>query len=176
MIALQYWRVYAKGCPKLDIYTNYKNLLNFIIIKELNRRQIKWFELLKEYKFKIYYTLKKENDRANTLNHKCNYIKIKEKFDQNILRINENNTLLSNHEEITTIMRIIKNNKEQFSIQKGKLQISKKKINKYIKKHHDDSLQRYSRTIKTLQFLWQHYQFSHMRQKVETYIEKCFNC
>ena len=26
---------------KLDIYTNYKNLLNFIITKKLNRRQIK---------------------------------------------------------------------------------------------------------------------------------------
>ena len=27
-----------------------------------------------------------------------------------------------------------------------------------------------------MQFLRQHCRFSHMRQKVETYIKKCFNC
>ena len=54
-------------------------------------------------------------------------------------------------------MRIIKNDKKQFSIQKEKLQISKKKIDEYIKKHHDNSLQKYLKVIKILQFLRQHY-------------------
>ena len=51
-------------------------------------------------------------------------------------------------------MRIIKNEKKkQFSIKKIKLQISKNKINDYIKKHHDESLQKHSKIIKIRQFL-----------------------
>ena len=36
--ALETWRVYAEGLPDLTIFTNYKNLLHFTIIKQLNRR------------------------------------------------------------------------------------------------------------------------------------------
>ena len=39
--ALETWRVYAEGLPDLTIFTNYKNLLHFIIIKQLNRRQVR---------------------------------------------------------------------------------------------------------------------------------------
>ena len=34
-----------------------------------------------------------------------------------------------------------------------KLQISKKHVDKYIKEHHNDSLQKHSKMTKTLQFL-----------------------
>ena len=52
-------------------------------------------------------------------------------------------------------MRIIKNDQKQFPLNKEKLQISKKKINKYIKEHHDESLQEHSSVSKTLQLLRQ---------------------
>ncbi|KAF2690052.1 hypothetical protein K458DRAFT_290537, partial [Lentithecium fluviatile CBS 122367] len=48
-------RIYIYSCSKLTIFTNYKNLLRFTIIKEL---------LLRKYKFKIVYTPSKENRRA----------------------------------------------------------------------------------------------------------------
>jgi len=32
---------------------DYKNLTGFLIIKELNRRQVRWAEMLIEYHFKI---------------------------------------------------------------------------------------------------------------------------
>jgi len=38
---LQNWRVYAESYLELTIFTDYKNLLNFIITKELNRRQVR---------------------------------------------------------------------------------------------------------------------------------------
>ena len=60
----------------------------------------------------------------------------------------------------------------QFSISKRKLQISRNKINEYIKKYHNNSLQRYSDVSKTLQLLWQNCQFLNMRQRIETYIKK----
>ena len=36
--ALETWRVYAEELLDLTIFTNYKNLLYFTIIKQLNRR------------------------------------------------------------------------------------------------------------------------------------------
>jgi len=55
------------------IYTDHKNLIFFIITKQFNRRQIRWFEELFKYDFKIIYRKKSENKRVNTLNHKPNY-------------------------------------------------------------------------------------------------------
>ena len=36
--SLKYWRVYAESYSQLNIFTDYKNLLNFIITKALNQR------------------------------------------------------------------------------------------------------------------------------------------
>ena len=74
---------------------------------------------MKNYKFKIHYTLKKENDRANALSQRCDYMKTKRIFNKNILRINNDKTLLLNYEKIITIMRIVKDDKEQFSMKKN---------------------------------------------------------
>ena len=52
---LKHWRIYTKDALNLNIYINHKNLLQFIIIKKLNRQQVRWAEELKRYKFKIHY-------------------------------------------------------------------------------------------------------------------------
>ena len=118
---LKYWEVYAKGASSFDIYMNYKNLLQSIIIKELNRRQIRWAKELKQYKFKIHYTFKKKNNRADALNKRCDYIIIKKKFDRSILKINDDEIILTNYHQVNVILRIIKNDQKQFFISKEKL-------------------------------------------------------
>ena len=50
---------------------DYKNLIEFLIIKELNKKQVRWAEMLTEYYFKIQYTKGIENIRANILNRKA---------------------------------------------------------------------------------------------------------
>jgi len=35
------------------VKTDYKNLIEFLIIKELNQRQVRWAEMLIEYYFEI---------------------------------------------------------------------------------------------------------------------------
>ena len=77
-------------------------------------------------------------------------------FNHNILKINENEILFTNHRKITTTMRILKNEQKQFLTIHKKLQISKEHVDEYIKKHHDDSLQKYLKMTKTLQLLRQH--------------------
>jgi hypothetical protein len=51
--SLKQWRIYAEKSSELTIFTNHKNLLHFIIIKQLNKRQMRWSKLLKQYKFTI---------------------------------------------------------------------------------------------------------------------------
>ena len=87
--ALKQWKTYAKEISFLTMYTDYKNLIMFIIIKQLNRRQIRWLDLLNQYKLKIIYTSKKKNDRIDALKRRNNYIRNKKKFDQNVLKIND---------------------------------------------------------------------------------------
>ena len=103
-------------------------------------------------------------------------MKTKKIFNHNILKINNDETLFANKHEVNTTFKIMRNDQNQFSIIHEKLQISKNKIDEYIKKHHDESLQKHFDVIKTLQFLRQNCQFSNMRQRVETYIKKCLNC
>ena len=103
-------------------------------------------------------------------------MKSKKEFNHNILKINENGIISANHHQINATLRIIRNEEKQFPVSKKRFQISKNKIDEYIKKHHDESLQKHSKVLKTIQLLKQYCQFSQMKQKVETYIKKCINC
>ena len=100
----------------------------------------------------------------------------KKVFNYSVFKINDDESLSLNKREFNVMLRILRDDQEQYSIVKGKLQISEKDIDKYIKKYHDEFLQKHFRVTKTMQLLRQHYQFSHMRQKVEIYIKKCFSC
>ncbi len=78
-------------------------------------RQLKQLE---QYKFKIQYILDKNNNRANALNRKNNYIKTKKLFNYTILKINKNKLLLANKYELNTILQILKDNKKEILIKK----------------------------------------------------------
>ncbi len=48
------WRVYLKESRhQIQVYTDHKNLLYFMIMKVLNWRQIKWSKKLSSYNFNI---------------------------------------------------------------------------------------------------------------------------
>ena len=53
------------------VKTDYKNLIRFLTIKELNYRQVRWAEILIEYYFKIKYIKGIDNVRADTLSKKA---------------------------------------------------------------------------------------------------------
>jgi hypothetical protein len=50
---------------------DYKNLMGFLIIKELNQRQVRWAEILAEYYFKIKYIKGTDNIKADILSKKA---------------------------------------------------------------------------------------------------------
>jgi len=52
------------------VKTDHKNLISFLIIKELNQRQVKWAKMLAEYHFKIEHVKGLDNARADALSRK----------------------------------------------------------------------------------------------------------
>ena len=52
------------------VKTDYKNLISFLMTKELNKRQVKWAEMLAEYYFEIEHVKRSDNARADTLSRK----------------------------------------------------------------------------------------------------------
>jgi len=148
--ALEAWRVYTEEASEFTILTNHKNLLHFITIKELNRRQVRWSEKLKQYKFKILYILEKENGKADALSRRNDHMKTKKSFNHSILKVNNDESLLINKHELNATLRILRDESEKFLIEKRKLQILINRVDECIKEHHDKSLQEHSGVTKTL--------------------------
>ena len=69
IFALKIWWHYLYGNP-CEIYTDHKSLKYLFMQKELNMRQRRWLELLKDYDLDIKYHLKKANVVANALSRK----------------------------------------------------------------------------------------------------------
>jgi hypothetical protein len=105
---------------------------------------------LRQYKFKILYILEKENDKVDALSRRSDHMKTKESFNQSILKVNNDESLLINKHELNAILRILRDESEEFLIKKKKLQISDNKVDECIKEHHDESLQEHLGMIKTL--------------------------
>ncbi|WVZ71430.1 hypothetical protein U9M48_020018 [Paspalum notatum var. saurae] len=67
--ALKVWRHYLFG-QKCDIYTDHKSLKYKFTQTELNIRQRRWLELIKDYDLEIHYHPGKTNVVANALSRK----------------------------------------------------------------------------------------------------------
>ncbi len=83
------WRMYLKEFRhQIQVYTNHKNLLYFMITKVLNRRQIKWSKKLLLYNFQIQYWKRFENLKINVLSRRANHITDRSQINQTILQQN----------------------------------------------------------------------------------------
>ncbi|KAL4284618.1 hypothetical protein GQ457_16G017710 [Hibiscus cannabinus] len=69
VFALKIWRHYLYG-EKCHMFTDHKSLKYLLTQKDLNLRQWRWMELLKDYDLVIDYHLGKANVVADALNHK----------------------------------------------------------------------------------------------------------
>jgi hypothetical protein len=67
--ALKTWRHYLYG-QKCDVYTDHKSLKYIFTQLELNMRQRRWLELIKDYELDIHYHSGKANMVADALSRK----------------------------------------------------------------------------------------------------------
>ena len=66
VFALKIWRHYLYGVH-IDVFTDYKSLQYMFTQRELNLRQRRWLELLKDYNMSVLYHPGKANIVANAL-------------------------------------------------------------------------------------------------------------
>jgi ribonuclease HI len=72
--ALKLWRHYSMG-NHCNIYTDHKGLKYIFTQSDLNMRQRRWLELIKDYDLEVHYHPDKANMVANALSRKhCNYV------------------------------------------------------------------------------------------------------
>jgi hypothetical protein len=72
--ALKLWRHYLMG-NHCDIYTDHKSLKYIFTQSDLNIRQRRWLELIKDYDLEVHYHPGKANVVADALSRKhCNYV------------------------------------------------------------------------------------------------------
>ncbi|KAL0539843.1 hypothetical protein IC582_024064 [Cucumis melo] len=72
VFALKIWRHYLYG-EKIQIFTDHKSLKYFFTQKELNMRQRRWLELVKDYDCEILYHRGKANVVADALSRKVSH-------------------------------------------------------------------------------------------------------
>jgi hypothetical protein len=72
---LKIWRHYLIG-NKCEIFTDHKSLKYIFTQPDLNLRQRRWLELIKDYDLRVQYHLGKANIVADALNRKsyCHYM------------------------------------------------------------------------------------------------------
>ncbi len=75
-------------------------------------------------------------------------------FNYSIFKINKNKLLSANKYKLNIILQILRDNTEEFLIEKKKFQISINKIDKYIKEYYNKLLQKHSEVTKMFQFLY----------------------
>jgi len=77
--ALKIWSHYLLG-NLCNIYTDHKSLKYIFTQPELNMRQRRWLELIKDYNLQVHYHLGKANMVADALSRKshCNLVKIED--------------------------------------------------------------------------------------------------
>jgi transposase InsO family protein len=163
VIALEHWRIYAESCSDLIIFSDHKNLVNFTTTKTLNRRQVRWAELLGQHKFKIVYTPGKENGRADALSRRPDIAGTKEITKSTILKTYKDGSLgpakYVNNLTMTVGIDVPEELQEQI-----------------IRQHHDDPVHGHPGLSRTIELIQRNYQFKNMKDKVMSYIRKCADC
>ena len=194
--ALKHWRVYAENCTDLKIYTDYKNLLQFITTKKLMKWQVWWSEELNQYKFKIIYILEKDNVWADALNRQSNLMNNKTETVITILKQTLNRSLIL-LQSLNLTMHITDNSlinqirsafiendiSREFSKNERELIVKEKQIlifttlkEEIVQRYYNSSVIRHLKINKIINLIIQNYWFLAMRGKIEKYIKEYLYC
>ena len=72
IVVLKEQRAFLQGITEpFIVKIDHKNLIGFLTIKELNKKQVRWVEILVEYYFKIKYIKGIDNIRVDVLSRKA---------------------------------------------------------------------------------------------------------
>ena len=100
--AFEEWQAYLEGSKHpIVVYSDHKNLSYFTTTKKLNRRQVKWAELLASYDFQIHYRKGSKNGRADALSQRSDLTT--EETQEQSLFTGKRKTLVLDKPEVATL-------------------------------------------------------------------------
>ena len=174
-----------------------------MIIKKLNEWQAQWAETLTKYDFIIQHCKKKNNNWADILNRRSDFVKKKiEKKEWAMLQINQKKQLEYVHCQPTQIKKFLnKQIKKKISQNKltkkiikkikkySEMKVTKKLLlfqeliymslttrKKMIEWYHDNALTEHFEINKIMKLIFRNYYFSQIKQKVKKHIWQCEQC
>jgi RNase H-like domain found in reverse transcriptase/Reverse transcriptase (RNA-dependent DNA polymerase)/Integrase zinc binding domain/Chromo (CHRromatin Organisation MOdifier) domain len=205
VVAFEQWRVYLEG-PKhqVQVWTDHKNLTSFTTTKILNRRQVRWSEMLSAYNFTISYRKGSENARADALSRQQEYSGKPTERPRAILKQGHEG-MEYNHELLATISivenkeleqqikdaypldecaaRVLKQPTHDFALDqqgilrfKGLVYIPSRIRTAFIQEQHSLPAHGHQGIAKTFERLARDYYFPEMRKKVEKIVSECDLC
>ncbi len=190
---------------QIQVYTNHKNLLYFMITKVLNRRQIKWSKKLSSYNFNIQYWKKSENLKINVLNKRADHMTDRSQINQTILQQNQNNFILYNKQNAATLwiynwdlekwiklelaknsvaQNIIKNIADNANFEiineiltfQDLIYVSTRCRQEIISDYHESMIHEHQNSNKIIERIFRIYYFFKIRKQIENIIRKCNIC
>ncbi|GJR38616.1 putative nucleotidyltransferase, ribonuclease H [Tanacetum coccineum] len=182
VFALKIWRHYLYG-ETCDIFTDHKSLKYIFTQKELNMRQRRWLELLKDYEANIHYHPGKANVVANALSRKNSgtmaclkiqpeIIKDLELMEVELVVRGSEGYIASLKIEPNLILRIKEAQKED-----GELwSVVQNMKNAILTEAHSSPFSIHPGSIKMYRDLKQNFWWNGMKQKVARFVAKCLTC
>ena len=204
--AFSEWRVYLEGTKyPVKVFTDHKNLLYFTTTKDLNRRQVRWSELLSTFNFVISYTRGRDNAKADALSRRPDHEEKGRKYANAILRkeehgiVYDHQTIASTHQEskdlakeireayeVDPMIRLIRErpgkyqefreNAEGLVTFKGLIFVPTIMEKRVIEEHHGDLTKGHLGIEKTEERIARNYYFPGMNRKIREWIKKCDLC
>ena len=158
--AFEEWQAYLEGSRHtIVVYSDHKNLSYFTTTKKLNRRQVRWAELLASYNFQIHFWKGSENGRADALSQRLD-LTTKETQERSLFT-GKGKTLVLDKPEVATL------HQDNTSRQRH---VPEKDQRKVISDHHNGPLLGHPGRDKMIELIQRRYQFFNMRRAVEDYI------
>lgn len=201
--AFQQWRVYLEG-PKhqVTVLTDHKNLTYFTSTKVLNRRQVRWAEELAKFNYRIAYQKGSENNRADALSRRSDYIENKKPVSHAIFSTNDRGDIIHNAQVLAATIQIYETHwkgdilqgyqKDSFAQQlnkthskdftkdddglwiiNGRVYVPTSLNERIIREIHDIDHQGIG---KTMERIMRHYYIPRLRNLTETHVRKCDTC
>lgn len=202
--AFKEWKHYLSGTThEVKVYTDHKNLTSFTTSKELNKRQIRWYEFLCEFNFEIIYRKGSENGRADALSRREDLRSEEPVHDTVLLRTNEAGHLTLGTKELSatwtvepdqTWIRRIKSAYESDDYLKNKetnpriverqgvylfnnaKYVPQKLQKELVNEFHAHQLNGHQGIAKTISRLRRTYDFPDLRKCVQEIIKDCDTC
>ncbi|KAA0053234.1 DNA/RNA polymerases superfamily protein [Cucumis melo var. makuwa] len=179
VFALKIWRHYLYG-EKIQIFTDHKSLKYFFTQKELNMRQRRWLELVKDYDCEILYHPGKANVVADALSRKLAQLTVQPTLRQRIIDAQSNDPYLVEKRGLAETRQAV-----EFSLSSDGGLLFERRLcvpsdravkTELLSEAHSSPFSMHPGSTKMYQDLKRVYWWRNMKREVAEFVSKCLVC